>query len=705
MRQALDLWRGPALEEFRYADFAQPEIARLEELRLAAREERIDAELELGRHAELIVELEELVGEQPLRERPRCQLMLALYRSGRQAEALQAYQEGRRALAEELGLEPSESMRRLERRILDQDPALAAPEPPASMRPGSRRGWLRPRSIVAVGVLLLAVAVGAGIYESSRGDSPIAEASVLALDPESGDATASIPLGTAPSAVSVGEGGVWVLDADDRTVSEIDPETRAVVRTFSTSSTPTDIAAGAGGVWIGTTTSASGVLPSSVARVDPESGLLVESFELPPAPIGGAANVFPGSSRQHIAVAPDAVWVINPDLTVSRIDPRSNRIVARVGKVRAENIATGDGDVWITEGNTVTEIDSATNTVARRLTLDAGFLVDLAIGGGAVWATDPEGGNVWRVDTGRRLVARAVPLEMWVSGLAYGEGAVWATNEITDEIHRIDPRTSETERIATDASPRDVDAGEEGVWVTAASPPSRDAALPHAVCQDVHSGGGRPDLLLVSSLPLQGQSRALARAMIGGIRLVLEQRGFEAGGFSVGFQACDSSTAQAGAEDFFRCGANAKAFSRNERVVGVIGSYQSFCSYLQIPITNQAPGGPLVMISPSNTIELLTDDDGLYPSGTRSFFRLAALNRLQGLAQVELAKQLGHERLFVLDSGEYGTRYVPDLRAHAKRNGVTVVGSARFDPEDESVAALVRRVARSRPESIAMSIA
>ena len=111
--------------------------------------------------------------------------------------------------------------------------------------------------------------------------------------------------------------------------------------------------------------------------------------------------MFPGSSRQHIAVAPDAVWVINPDLTVSRIDPRSNRIVAQVRKVRAQNIATGDGDVWITEGNTVTEIDSATNVVARRLTLDAGDLVDLAVGGGAVWATDPEGGNVWRVDTGR----------------------------------------------------------------------------------------------------------------------------------------------------------------------------------------------------------------------------------------------------------------------------------------------------------------
>ena len=493
-----------------------------------------------------------------------------------------------------------------------------------------------------------------------------------------------------------------MLDADDRTVSEVHPKTRAVVRTFSISSTPTDIAAGAGGVWIGSTTSTGGVIPSVVIRVDPESGLLVETVELPPARIGGP-NVFPGSSRQHIAVVPDAVWVINPDLTVSRIDPRSNRIVARVGKVRAENIAAGDGDVWVTEGNTVTEIDSVTNTVARRLTLDAESLVDLAVGGGAVWASDPVGGKVWRVDTGRRLAARAIPVEKWVAGLAFGEGAVWATNEIADEIHRIDPRTSETARIALDTSPRDVDAGEGEVWVTALAPPSREAALPRAVCGDVHSGGGRiPDLLLVSSLPLQGDSRATAQSMVAGIRSVLEQRGFEAGGFSVGFQACDSSTAQAGAEDFFRCGSNAKSFARNEHVVGVVGSYQSFCSYHQIPITNEAPGGPLAMISPSNTVELLTDDDDLYPSGTRSFFRLAAINRLQGPAQVELAKGLGHRRLFVLDSGEYGDRYVPDVRAYAKRRGVAIVGSARFDREEESVATLVRRVARSRPESIAI---
>ena len=151
LRGALDLWRGPALAEFRYADFAQAEIARLDELRLAAQEERIEADLELGRHHELVVDLEALVTEHPLRERLRGQLMLALYRSGRQAEALQAYQDGRRMLVDELGIEPSESLRQLERRILDQDPTLAAPERPSRPRAESRAPWRNPRTIVIGG--------------------------------------------------------------------------------------------------------------------------------------------------------------------------------------------------------------------------------------------------------------------------------------------------------------------------------------------------------------------------------------------------------------------------------------------------------------------------------------------------------------------------------------------------------------------------
>jgi DNA-binding SARP family transcriptional activator/tetratricopeptide (TPR) repeat protein len=124
LREALALWRGAPLAEFAYHGFAQSEIARLEELRVACLEERIETDLGRGRHAELVGELEGLVKEYPLRERLRSQLMISLYRSGRQAEALEAYQAARAALVEELGIQPSKSLRELEQAILRQDPAL-----------------------------------------------------------------------------------------------------------------------------------------------------------------------------------------------------------------------------------------------------------------------------------------------------------------------------------------------------------------------------------------------------------------------------------------------------------------------------------------------------------------------------------------------------------------------------------------------------
>jgi DNA-binding SARP family transcriptional activator len=124
LRDALSLWRGPALADFAYEDFAQAAIARLGEIRLAAVELRVDADLALGRHHELVAELEALAAEHPLRERLRRQLMTALYRSGRQAEALDAYQDARRALVDELGIEPSPALHELERAILRQDASL-----------------------------------------------------------------------------------------------------------------------------------------------------------------------------------------------------------------------------------------------------------------------------------------------------------------------------------------------------------------------------------------------------------------------------------------------------------------------------------------------------------------------------------------------------------------------------------------------------
>jgi DNA-binding SARP family transcriptional activator len=140
LREALALWRGPALADLVFEPFAPAEIARLEALRAAAKEDFFDAELELGGHRSLVAELEAYVDEHPLRERPRGQLMLALYRSGRQADALEAYRAGRETLVEELGIDPSPELQRLEQAILRQDRALDLElEPEARMPTPDRR--------------------------------------------------------------------------------------------------------------------------------------------------------------------------------------------------------------------------------------------------------------------------------------------------------------------------------------------------------------------------------------------------------------------------------------------------------------------------------------------------------------------------------------------------------------------------------------
>jgi DNA-binding SARP family transcriptional activator len=129
LREALGLWRGAPLADLAYEPFARPAVERLDEIRLAALEQRIDAELALGRHREAAAELEQLVAEHPLRERFRAQLMVALYRSGRQAEALEVYRQTREKLVEEFGIEPTAALRQLEHAILAQDHSLDLTEP------------------------------------------------------------------------------------------------------------------------------------------------------------------------------------------------------------------------------------------------------------------------------------------------------------------------------------------------------------------------------------------------------------------------------------------------------------------------------------------------------------------------------------------------------------------------------------------------
>jgi DNA-binding SARP family transcriptional activator len=157
LREALALWRGPALSDLRYESFAQAEIGRLEELRLVAQEKRIDADLAAGKDAELVGDLEALVDEHPLRERLRAQLMLALYRAGRQADALAAYTAARKTLVDELGIEPSSALQELERAILRQDPSLLVESAAATTSP--RRSLLVLPSSLELADALLSIAV------------------------------------------------------------------------------------------------------------------------------------------------------------------------------------------------------------------------------------------------------------------------------------------------------------------------------------------------------------------------------------------------------------------------------------------------------------------------------------------------------------------------------------------------------------------
>ena len=232
LRDALVLWRGEPFTELADNTSALAEIARLDSLRLAAIEERIGADLELGRHDALIPELERLVREQPLREGLRAKLMLALYRSGRQADALETYRQGRRTMRDELGLEPGPELQELERSILNQDPALRAP-PPRGPLPRVRMRNRGGVFALAGGLLLVTAAVAALLGTrggaQTAGLASVAPDSLAEIDPSSNRLVAEVPIGSAPVAVAVGAQSIWVANAGDQTITRVDPVNRQVM--------------------------------------------------------------------------------------------------------------------------------------------------------------------------------------------------------------------------------------------------------------------------------------------------------------------------------------------------------------------------------------------------------------------------------------------------------------------------------------------
>jgi YVTN family beta-propeller protein len=453
LRAALALWRGPPLSDFAFEPFAQGEIARLEELRLGAVEERIEADLALGRHDELVSELEALVRQHPLRERLCAQLMLALYRSGRQAEALAAYQQARKMLAEELGLEPGRRLQELERAILRQDPELDPPGTPATPPGRARR---RVGLLIAVGAaLLLSAAVAVAGIELTGGDSPGLEigANALALIDADGEAiAAAIPVDAAPTSVARGGGAIWVTNANDGTVSRIDPVTRSVRQTVTVGDSPSGIAFGAGAVWV------ANHFDGTVSRIDPETNTEVDVIAV-------------GNGPTAVAFGEGSIWVANSlDRTVWRIDPASGRPFRKI-KTDAvgRGIAIGGGSVWVTDesSRSVVRIDPATNRVAEEVSVGNGP-TGIAFGERAVWVANSLDGTVSRIDSESASVTALVPVPGGPGAVAVGRGAVWVSAEFGERLVRIDPDRSDPKvvgDVAIGNRPKGVIASEDGVWV------------------------------------------------------------------------------------------------------------------------------------------------------------------------------------------------------------------------------------------------
>ena len=326
--EALALWRGPPLADLRHEEFAQGEIARLEELRLAAVEERVEADLELGMGGDLVPELDELVRANALRERLRAQLMLALYRSGRQAEALDAYRQGRRILHEELGLDPGPALRELEQAILRQDPKLRGRSGDARTVQAAARARRAGLAIAVGALVLLAAGIATAALELTQGGRRITRLpanSVGVIDPR-GDrirAFVSIP-GTAPSALAVGDGAIWVADTDGNSVSRIDRSTQVVRQTIPVGGGPAGLAVGGGGVWV-----ANG-LDGTVSRINATTNQVVQTIAV-------------GNGPSAIAFGAGALWVANSaDGTLSRIDPDTGHVTRTLpAAVGATGVAVG----------------------------------------------------------------------------------------------------------------------------------------------------------------------------------------------------------------------------------------------------------------------------------------------------------------------------------------------------------------------------
>ena len=496
--EALGLWRGAVLADVMLEAPTGGEAGLLEELRVAALSEQADCALALGRHAELVGRLESLTLEHPLHERFWAQLMLALYRSGRQSEALGAYHQARRTLAEEVGLDPGPELHRLEKAILAHEPSLelapaarrsgnavqplttdAAPAPPA--RPSALRRYRVP----AVGSALLLTALSIVAFLSGRDRTPqslaaISPDSVVIVDPKRNALVDEIQLHTRPSGMAYADGSLWVGAPADGTLLQIDPHTQRV-RTIGLGAAPLEIAVADGFVWVLTD-------EQTLFQLRSNSGDVVRKIVFPGVVrvgrYAGRPLAHPHAGCFGLTAGAGAAWVGCWLPVALRVDARTGAI-GQLALPCASGIAFDGRALWCA-GGTVT-VDAAphpqgelvrvdpttravTDTVAPPGVGAERNVNGASAGANGIWVISAENTALWKIDPslGRAtavVLLRHAPIDIAVTGTT-----VWTANR-DGTLSRVDAAAARLVRtIPLGPYPRtsypvQIAAGGDRVWV------------------------------------------------------------------------------------------------------------------------------------------------------------------------------------------------------------------------------------------------
>jgi branched-chain amino acid transport system substrate-binding protein len=236
-------------------------------------------------------------------------------------------------------------------------------------------------------------------------------------------------------------------------------------------------------------------------------------------------------------------------------------------------------------------------------------------------------------------------------------------------------------------------------------------ALPSSSCTGIeYKGDGDADYLIASDLPLQGSSRTQTIQIVGAIRYLLDKQGWKAGKYKVAYQSCDDSTAQAGKWESGKCSQNANAYAGNDKLIGVLGTFNSGCAAIEIPVLNQAPEGGIGMVSPANTFVCLTEGgpgcektepDKYYPTGNRNYVRVVPHDAYQGAADAEFAVEQGIKSVYVLNDKEaYGLGVATNFRNAAQHLGIKIAGFEAWDPKASSYEGLFRKIGGTGADAV-----